>query len=86
MDECPNMNRCSFFLAYASSGEHVAAVAGFVRLYCRGEGQQRCVRKKVSNEVGGPDKVPSNMLPNGVPVAGTDASSWSEEVLRAVKS
>lgn len=85
MDECPNMSRCSFFQVYANSEEHAVAVAGFLRLYCRGEGQERCVSKKVSSEVGGPDKVPSNMLPNGVPVAGTDASSWPEEVLRVIK-
>ena len=84
MDDCQNMSRCSFFIAYANNDGHKAAVSGFIRLYCRGEKQHACVRKKVSSAVGGPEKVPSNMLPNGVPVSGTNSSSWSEEVKRAL--
>jgi hypothetical protein len=80
MDECPNMSKCTFFMAYGSGDGRRAAVAGFIRLYCRGERQQNCIRKQVSKACGGAENVPPNMLPNGVPVSGTDSSSWSEEV------
>jgi len=86
MDECHNMSKCSFFQAYANSDGHRAAVAGFVRIYCKGERQEDCIRKKVSKEIGGPEKVPANMLPNGVPLAGTDSSSWSEDIKRVIRA
>jgi hypothetical protein len=32
MDECPNMSKCTFFMAYGSGDGRRAAVAGFIRL------------------------------------------------------
>jgi hypothetical protein len=39
----------------------------------------------VNKSVGGPHAVPANMLPNGLPIAGTDDSGWSEVVKNASK-
>ncbi|MBN2603111.1 MAG: hypothetical protein JXA91_03145 [Candidatus Thermoplasmatota archaeon] len=36
--------------------------------------------KKVSMALGGPDKVPANMMPNGSPLTGTTSDGWSDDV------
>lgn len=82
-NECANVQVCTFFQAYGDNEHYRTAVFGFIRMYCRGERQGVCVRKDVGRMLGGPAKVPPNMLPNGLPLAGTDDSSWSEEVKAA---
>ncbi len=39
-----------------------------------------CVRKKVSRELGGPEFVPENMMPNGLPVIGTTRDTWDKAI------
>jgi len=57
-----------------------AAVKGFISLYCRGKKMDDCVRKKVSRELGGPEFVPENMMPNGLPVIGTTRDTWDKAI------
>ena len=86
MTNCPNIPACSFFLEYGDSEGHKAAVSGFVRLYCNGDLQDKCVRKAVSKALGGPHMVPPNILPSGYPVSGTDDSTWSPRVKEIVRA
>ena len=53
---------------------------GFVRAYCKGDKQDECIRKKVSKALGGPHKVPVNMMPTGMPLFGTTRKDWPDEV------
>ncbi|HIH01545.1 TPA: hypothetical protein HA259_05670 [Thermoplasmata archaeon] len=72
------MERCSFFTRYCSDEDKSLAIAGFLRKYCRGAQQGDCLRKAVSAALGGPEQVPANMLPNGLPMIGTSTEDWPE--------
>ena len=76
--DCANMDRCSFFTRYGRDEDKSLAIAGFLRKYCRGPQQGDCMRKEVSAILGGPENVPANMLPNGLPMSGTSTESWPE--------
>jgi hypothetical protein len=60
-DDCANLANCGFFKKY--NGEKRAACMGFIRLYCQGEQQGCCERKKYRAEHNAPP--PDNMMPNG---------------------
>jgi hypothetical protein len=77
------MERCSFFKTYGAAEDKSLAIAGFIRMYCKGRRQDECVRKSVSAILGGPQKVPANMLPNGLAMSGTSADDWPEEAKAA---
>lgn len=62
------------------------ALRGFINLCSKGHKQEECDRKKVSKTLGGPDKVPTNMMPNGRPLSGTTNEDWSEEVKSLIYS
>ena len=81
--DCANMKQCTFFQMYAREEKYRAAVSGFIRMYCRGQKQDVCVRKRVGAQVGGPQRVPANMLPTGLPLFGTTSGDWPDEVKRA---
>lgn len=80
MEECQNLEKCSFFKEYEQDERMQPALEGFIRLYCRGREQDYCVRKKVSKALGGPAAVPVNMKPNGKPKIGTSSEDWPEKV------
>ena len=80
LEECANLDICNFFKTYEADERLRPVLGGFVRMYCKGEDQDTCVRKAVSKALGGPENVPPNMLPNGRPVLKTDDSDWSAEV------
>ena len=80
MGDCANLEKYEFFRQYQANEDKKYALMGFVRAYCRGDKQDQCVRKKVSKALGGPQKVPVNMMPTGLPLFGTDKKDWSEEV------
>jgi len=71
MVECENLTKCEFFKRYQNDEDKKYALMGFVRAYCKGDKQDECVRKKVSKALGGPDKVPTNMMPSGLALFGT---------------
>lgn len=78
-NDCANTDRCSFFIRYGKDEDKSLAIAGFLRKYCRGPHQEDCLRKVVSAALGGPEHVPANMLPNGLPMTGTSTDDWPEE-------
>jgi len=82
--DCDNLSVCTFFRTYGNDERYRRAVSGFILLYCRGERQDRCLRKEVGRKLGGPHSVPANMLPNGLPLTDTNDSSWSEMVKDAI--
>lgn len=63
--ECPNLPMCGFFKKYCNSNK--AACMGFVALYCRGEKQEACERKRYRREHNAPP--PDEMMPNGTMLA-----------------
>lgn len=82
--DCANLGTCAFFKKYQSDVNMKMALEGFINRYCKGPEQGNCVRKKISKALGGPDKVPINMMPNGMPLAGTTRDGWPDEVLAVV--
>jgi hypothetical protein len=80
MPDCANLSTCAFFKHYEQDETKKLAIQGFITKYCKGSMQEYCVRKKVSQELGGPDKVPVNMMPNGAPLVGTTSDNWPNEV------
>ena len=85
MPECDKLATCNFFKTYENEKELETSLRGFAHMYCNGDKQDDCIRKKISQILGGSDKVPPNMMPNGFPLPNTDKSSWSEEVSQALK-
>lgn len=79
MGECPNLASCGFFNKYKNNEELKWAVKSYMNNYCKGDLQEYCVRKKVSKALGGPDKVPDNMKPDGNPVPGTTNDNWNAQ-------
>lgn len=80
MQECANLAICAFFKTYENDESKKLALQGFINKYCKGDQGNRCIRKKISNALGGPHKVPVNMMPNGSPLADTTKDDWSDEV------
>ena len=80
MKYCENLENCALFNKYKSDENKRYALMGFVRVYCKGDKQAECVRKKLSKALGGSDKVPTNMMPSGLPVFGTMKDDWHAEV------
>ena len=74
VSECQNLEKCNFFQVYQYEKKRI--LKGFISLYCKGEYQDKCLRKKVSKALGGPKFVPSNMMPNGLPLVGTNDLDW----------
>jgi hypothetical protein len=85
MGDCERLSGCAFFKEYQKDSSREAVVRGFTRMFCRGGRQDECVRKKISTMLGGPEKLPLNMLPNGMPMTGTGYSNWSDDVMRIVR-
>lgn len=79
MADCEKLATCAFFKEYENDPARKLALKGFVNLFCKGDMQAECIRKKIS-ALGGPEKVPVNMMPNGKPLSGTSDASWPEEV------
>jgi hypothetical protein len=84
--DCEKLKGCTFFKIPLESKERELAFRGFVRMYCKGELKEKCVRDLVGRTLGGPSKVPENMMPNGMPLVRTDDFHWSLEVKALVKN
>lgn len=84
MEVCVNLDKCSFIKEYENDEHLQKALNGYVNLYCKGKKQDDCVRKKVSQALGGPMNVPANMKPNGGPIIGTSDKEWSDEVKKII--
>ncbi len=84
MGECLHFEKCSFFTVKPKDQIQEMAMEGFRRTYCKGPAQDVCIRKSVGAALGGPHKVPPNMLPTGQALRGTCSSDWPGEVLEAL--
>ncbi len=62
MEECNRLKTCGFIRKWSTTKQ--LACKGFISMYCRGEKQALCKRKKYFKENGEPP--PDDMLPNGV--------------------
>ncbi len=83
MQECERLAGCAFLKESQKDAGLELACKGMVRKYCTGDKQDQCMRKKAGKALGGPTKVPVNLMPNGLKIPGTDNSDWTDEV-RAV--
>ena len=79
MTECANLLTCAFFKKYQQDEALKLALEGFIMKYCKGNMQDQCVRKKVSQKLG-TQNVPLNMMPNGSPITGTSKNDWPDTV------
>jgi len=77
---CECLENCPLFNKYRSDENKKYALIAFIRVYCKGDKQVECVRKKVGEALGGSKKVPINMMPSGLPVFGTIKDDWPDEV------
>lgn len=80
MAECEKLSTCAFFKEYETNESKKMALKGFIALYCTGDQQDTCIRKKISTALGGAEHVPVNMMPNGRSLPGTSVDDWSDEV------
>jgi hypothetical protein len=79
MTDCENLSKCVFIKQVENNGSKLMC-QGLVKRYCKGEEQNACVRKRTSRLLGGPEKVPMNMAPNGLPLVGTNRDNWPKEI------
>ena len=80
MKHCDRLENCPLYRKYKNAENKKCALTGFIRAYCKGDRHAECVRKKLSKALGGPEKIPANMMPSGMPVFGTLADNWPDEV------
>lgn len=82
MTDCENLAYCPFFKDASKEEKY----KGFIDMFCKGDKQDKCIRKKVAKALGGPENVPANMIPNGSPLLGTDDSTWSDDVINVLRT
>ncbi len=80
MKHCDNLENCPLFRKYKNCENKNYALTGFIRAYCKDDKYVDCVRRKLSKALGGPERIPANMMPSGLPVFGTFRDDWSAEV------
>ncbi|MDD4126126.1 MAG: hypothetical protein PHV39_00370 [Methanomicrobium sp.] len=81
MSRCVNYEQCPFLKKYETEFEKSEALKHRILIYCDGNLEEKCIRKKISKTLGGSIYIPVNMMPDGNPVPGTKNSEWSAEVL-----
>ncbi|MBN2897855.1 MAG: hypothetical protein JXO44_03675 [Clostridia bacterium] len=77
MADCPNLAGCAF-VGYCNENDACTSVNGFIKIYCKSEKQNQCIRKRLCDQFG-KVVVPKNMMPNGAPIPGTSTDDWSHE-------
>ena len=82
MVDCENLAYCPFFKGASKEEKY----KGLIDSYCREDKQNECMRKRVSEALGGPESVPSNMMPNGSPMLETDDLTWADDVTNVLKT
>lgn len=80
MQECEKLASCGFIKEAQKDAGLELACRGIVRKYCTVDGQDQCMRKKAGKALGGPMRVPLNLMPNGLKIPGTDNSDWTDEL------
>jgi len=79
--ECERLAACPFFKVSESDPDVASAKRGLIEMYCRGDKQDSCVRLAMFHKFGSP-LVPKNMMPNGMPLPGTNESEWDVKVVK----
>lgn len=86
MKVCKNLVECAFFKEYEGDEDRQMSLKSFTLNFCYGETKDRCVRMMVCKELGGPAKVPVNMMPTGHAYPGTNNSDWPENVKNVLRA
>jgi hypothetical protein len=47
MTDCERLPTCAFFKEYEDDEDKRLALEGFIRIYCKGDKQDHCIRKRV---------------------------------------
>ncbi|MDD3978077.1 MAG: hypothetical protein PHI15_08000 [Methanomicrobium sp.] len=81
MSMCVNYDQCPFLKKYNPEFDKSAALKKRVMIYCNGNLEDKCVRKKISRALGDSSYIPVNMMPEGKPVPGTRDTEWSAQVI-----
>lgn len=74
------MTNCNLFSTYEKKGEDKQKLRTLATRYCRGRDQLKCVRRRISKKLGGPENLPRNMMPDGKPWPGTTSDNWPDEI------
>jgi hypothetical protein len=77
---CKIFVNCNFVKVSGDDDDQKQVLRGFISKYCQGKNQEQCIRKKMSKALGSPERVPANLMPNGLPLPGTGNKNWSTEV------
>lgn len=83
MKECVKFENCPFTHC-DSQYKILDSIDHYVEDYCHGSKQNDCVVYQLDNKFGH-DHVPSNMMPNGLPLPGTHRRDWCEVALEFKK-
>lgn len=83
MKECRNFKTCSF-VNCDPSFHQLTSIDHYIEDYCHGEKVDNCIRLKIEDRLGS-IHVPSNMMPNGLPLPGTHRRDWTEIALEFEK-
>jgi hypothetical protein len=81
--ECNLIKTCPFANCEPSFHQ-LNSIDHFIHDYCNGEKNNECIRIKLGSRNGG-IHVPTNMMPNGLPLPGTNRRDWDEVALEYKK-
>lgn len=83
MKHCKLENNCAF-THLETAYKKLDSIQVYEHDFCHGDKQTACVRLNIDSEFG-KLHVPSNMMPNGLPLPGTHKRDWSEIALQFKK-
>lgn len=83
MKECTKFKECSF-INCDDSYKQLTSLDHYVTDYCHGEKLDTCIRIQIDAKHG-ELHVPTNMMPNGLPLPGTHRRDWTEIALEYKK-
>lgn len=75
---CPNYNNCAFLKANENKEALKTPMKGLKQKYCE-QSYEECKIYKLSQQTD-MNKIPSNLMPNGMPLTDTDDSNWPQEI------
>lgn len=75
MTYCPKVEKCAF--THCDERFNLLSSMHYYETeFCHGPSQEKCVRIKLEKKFGSLH-VPSNMMPNGLPLPGTHRRDWT---------
>ncbi|HWQ65774.1 MAG TPA: hypothetical protein VN372_02770 [Methanospirillum sp.] len=80
MTDCERLQKCPFYNEYKDKKALANVLGKYIDQYCKGDKKGDCIRMKIAVKFG-PEKVPINMTPAGIPVLGTSRDGWSDEAI-----